>query len=145
MTQVSICRVAASEQAEAADTIERQLLQSLACKNTQSENAHIVLEARTSRGALAGGVVGAISYGWLLTKVLWVDAEHQRSGIGQKLMAEIETRARELGCHNAWLDTSDTDARAFYMRLGYEEFGMLANAPGEHPSGHQRWFMKKAL
>jgi hypothetical protein len=45
------------------------------------------------------------------------------------------------GCHNAWLDTFEFQARGFYESLGYECFGELP----DYPKGHARYFMKKAL
>ena len=41
------------------------------------------------------------------------------------------------GCHSAWLDTFR--AKAFYLALGYEPFGVLDN----YPVGQSRIFMKK--
>ena len=60
-------------------------------------------------------------------------------------MAAAELEGRELGCHGAWLDTSSMDARQFYLRHGYEDFGTLENRKGQFPAGHMRWFMKRDL
>jgi GNAT superfamily N-acetyltransferase len=65
--------------------------------------------------------------------------------IGTNLMAEAECLARSRGCHAAWLDTSSTDAERFYLRLGYESFGVLENTRGEQPQGHRRSFLSKRL
>jgi len=43
------------------------------------------------------------------------------------------------------LDTSNPTAKHFYSKLGYEVFGKLENLDEQFPSGHCRWFMKKAL
>jgi hypothetical protein len=42
---------------------------------------------------------------------------------------------------HAWLETYSFQARPFYERHGYTVFGVLDN----HPIGHQRYFMQKAL
>jgi hypothetical protein len=44
-------------------------------------------------------------------------------------MDRAEIRARERGCHSAWLDTFSFQARGFYEKLGYEEFGRLDCPP----------------
>ena len=125
--------------------IEDALLRSLRETLPQFENAAFVLSAKAPDGDLVGGLTAATSYGWLLIKTLWVADTHRRQGLGRALMERAEDKAKEIGCHGAWLDTSSPDAMRFYIRLGYETFGQLANAPGQHPDTHRRWFMKKAL
>ena len=61
-------------------------------------------------------------------------------GVGRELMDRAEVRARERGCHSAWLDTFSFQARGFYEKLGYEEFGQL-----DYPPDHHRHFMQKRL
>ena len=61
-------------------------------------------------------------------------------GIGRELIARAEARALERDCHAAWLDTFSFQARGFYEKLGYEEFGTL-----DYPPAHKRHFMKKRL
>jgi hypothetical protein len=53
--------------------------------------------------------------------------------------AEQEAVAR--GCHSAWLDTFEFQARGFYERIGYVCFGNLA----DYPVGFSRFFMRKSL
>jgi hypothetical protein len=55
-------------------------------------------------------------------------------------MAQAEARAVERGYHSAWLDTFSFQARGFYERLGYQQFGSLV-----YPPFHKRHFMKKLL
>ncbi len=134
-----------SAHADVSKEIEENLLASLAVLNTQSRNSTIVLSKRDSAGSLLAGVSGSTSYGWFLVKLLWVHGDLRGTGVGKTLMLEAEKRARILGCHGAWLDTSNREAREFYLRLGYSDFGVLSNAPGSEPVGHRRWFMKKSL
>ncbi|MFV2052382.1 GNAT family N-acetyltransferase [Aliiroseovarius sp. YM-037] len=91
---------------------------------------------------VAAWVSGSTAYGWLLIKVLWVAPQMRRQGLGRALVADAFRRARELGCHSAWLDTSDKDAKQFYVALGFEVFGSLRNQADQAPPGHQRWFLK---
>ncbi len=125
--------------------LERRLRQTLASINTQTENTSVVFAARDTMGNLVGGVCGATSYGWLLVKILWVGEAQRRTGIGTALLQEAEAKARQSGCHGAWLDTSNAEARAFYLRHGYREFGALENGPGQRPAAHKRWFLRKSL
>ena len=55
-------------------------------------------------------------------------------------MAQAEARAIARDCHSAWLDTFSFQARGFYEKLGYEEFGRL-----DYPPMHKRHFMRKLL
>lgn len=49
----------------------------------------------------------------------------RRRGIGRAVMAGLETRARELGFAEAWLDTATNqpESMAFYEALGYRDIG----------------------
>ena len=128
-----------------AGTIEAELLRSLRATLPQSDNQGFVLSARSERGELLGGLTASTSYGWLLVKNVWVAEAQRGKSLGRALMEKAETKARDLGCHGAWLDTSNPDAMLFYQRLGYETFGQLSNATGQTPETHRRWFMKKVL
>lgn len=128
-----------------ADLIESELLATLRASLTQSSNKRFVLSARNKRGDLVGGLTANTSYSWVLIKTLWVDDAFRQQGIGRNLVARMHAIAKEIGCHSAWLDTSSPDAMQFYGKLGYSEFGLLANKADQEPSTHRRWFMKKTL
>ena len=89
---------------------------------------------------IAAGLAGDTYCGWLFVKYLWVSDGLRGRGVGRELMARAETLARDRGCHSAWLDTFSFQARGFYEKLGYEEFGKL-----DYPPGHSRHFMRKSL
>ena len=125
--------------------LEERLLDALAENEPSSPLEPLHVAARQEDGTLAGAMVGAISYGWLHVGMLWVSEEHRGSGVGERLMRIAEREAVDRGCHGAWLDTSSARARAFYVRLGYDVFGMLENAGSEQPAGHRRHFMSKRL
>jgi len=86
------------------------------------------------------GLAGETYGGWLFIKYLWVHDDLRSLGFGRELMARAEERALERGCHSAWLDTFSFQARGFYEKLGYEEFGIL-----DYPPNHKRHFIKKPL
>ena len=89
---------------------------------------------------IVAGLSGETYCGWLVIKYLWVHDDLRGCGVGRELMAQAEARAVERGCHAAWLDTFSFQARGFYEKLGYEEFGTL-----DYPPIHKRYFMKKLL
>lgn len=125
-----------------AATLESELLSSLVNELPQAINTNFVLAAH-QHTKLLGGICATTSYGWLLIKVLWVNEEYRRSGIGATLVREAERRARSVDCHGAWLDTSRPSSVNFYEALGYSVFATLSNDELGDPSGHQRWFLKK--
>lgn len=125
--------------------IECELLRSLRSDLPQSENTSIVLMINNGSDRLVGGLSASTSYGWMLVKTLWIAECERGKGYGRALMRHAEKRARALGCHGAWLDTSNPTAQRFYAQLGYQRFGQLENADGQHPPSHRRWFMKKHL
>ncbi len=133
------------ERTDLAQEIDAALTRTLRQSQPQAINGSFVLAARKSDRTLVGGLTGTTSYGWLLVKTLWVSEEQRGSGIGRQLMQRAEEKARHVGCHGAWLDTSSPQAMAFYRRLGYEIFGQLENGADQHPAGHRRWFLRKAL
>jgi len=123
--------------------IESRLLTSLRSTQAQAANASLVLAAKDNAEQLVGGLTASSSYGWLLIKTLWVEENHRRCGLGRRLMAHADQFAHKNDCHGVWLDTSSVEARLFYQSLGFEEFGRLKNLPGQLPSGHHRWFLRK--
>jgi ribosomal protein S18 acetylase RimI-like enzyme len=72
-------------------------------------------------GAIVGSVMGGYDghRGW--ANYLAVDVPHWRSGLGRVLMAELESRLRELGCPKLNLQVREDNAAAiaFYARLGF--------------------------
>jgi len=128
-----------------AEALESRLLEALQKALVQSENTNFVISARSDQNVLIGGITASTSYGWMLIKVLWVDDLHRMKGVGRTLIEKAETKGRRIGCHAAWLETSNPDARRFYETLGYVVFGKLSNESGQFPDSHQRWFMKKNL
>ena len=91
-------------------------------------------------GRIAAGLAGETYCGWLFVKYLWVSDELHGRGVGRELMARAEVCAGERGCHSAWLDTFSFQARGFYEKLGYQEFGRL-----DYPPDHHRHFLRKRL
>ncbi len=106
-----------------------------------SAHRGLAIEVRGEDGDTVGGLWGATGFGWLFVHLLVVPETLRGQGLGRQLMAMAEDEARQRGCHGAWLDTFDFQARPFYERLGFVCFGELT----DYPKGHTRYFMQKAL
>jgi GNAT superfamily N-acetyltransferase len=87
--------------------------------------------------------INSILYCWncLYIDVLWVKEEFRQNQYGSTLLNEIEKIAKEKGCNLIHLDTFDFQAKDFYLKHGYEIFGVLDDCPSEH----KRYFMKKSM
>lgn len=125
--------------------IEAELLKTLRESSEQSVNTQFVLSIKDEHGKLTGGLTASTSYGWLLIKTLWVDKAYRNRGYGKQLMQQAHDKGREIGCHSAWLDTSNLPAQQFYQALGYSIFGELSNEAEQFPANHHRYFMSKTL
>jgi GNAT superfamily N-acetyltransferase len=95
----------------------------------------------TNEEIIAGILSKMYCWNCLYIDVLWVSEKHRNTGLGSKLLKEVENTAKEKGCHLSHLDTFDFQAKDFYLKQGYEIFGVL----NECPKGHKRYFMKKSL
>jgi ribosomal protein S18 acetylase RimI-like enzyme len=72
-------------------------------------------------GAIVGSVMGGYEghRGWV--NYLAVAPELRRAGLGRRLMAEVESRLRALGCPklNLQVRNDNAQALAFYERIGF--------------------------
>jgi GNAT superfamily N-acetyltransferase len=101
----------------------------------------LVIALRDADDAVVGGLWGATAYGWLFTQLLVVPEQARGQGLGSQLLSMAEAEAIKRGCHAAWLDTFEFQARAFYERIGYSCFATLP----DYPKGSSRYFMRKEL
>jgi GNAT superfamily N-acetyltransferase len=106
-----------------------------------SGNRPLVIELRGADGEIGGGLWGATAYGWLFTQLLVVPEQSRGQGLGRQLLLLAEAEAVKRGCHAAWLDTFEFQAKAFYERIGYSCFATLP----DYPKGSSRYFMRKEL
>ncbi|MGG7200531.1 GNAT family N-acetyltransferase [Clostridium butyricum] len=93
-----------------------------------------------------GDIIAGINskmYCWncLYIDVLWVKEEYRKEGLGSKILNKIEKVAKDKGCYLIQLDTFDFQAKDFYLKHGYDIFGIL----DECPQKHKRYFMKKFI
>lgn len=77
----------------------------------------------------------------LAIDVLFVHEDYRHKGLGSLLLKKVEDEAKSQGAKFANLFTFDFQAKDFYLKHGYEIFGVLDNCP----TGHQCFYMKKQL
>jgi len=92
-------------------------------------------------GTAEGGLWGRIAFGWLFVELLGLPDAARGQGWGRTLMERAEAIARAAGCVGIWLDTYDFQAPGFYEKLGFVQFGAIA----DYPPGHTRHFYQKRL
>ncbi|MBL8311359.1 MAG: GNAT family N-acetyltransferase [Burkholderiales bacterium] len=83
------------------------------------EVAPVACFARRNDGTVIGGAIGRRWGKCCEVQQLWVDESHRRQGIGVALMRAFESRAREHGCEDFFLETFSFQAPDFYRALGY--------------------------
>ncbi|APO47190.1 GNAT family N-acetyltransferase [Paenibacillus xylanexedens] len=100
-------------------------------KNIKNENGEII----------AG--INCVYYAWhcLLIDALWVNSDYRNNGLGTDLLNSIELSAKEFGIKLIHVDTFDFQAKDFYIKLGYEVFGVQNDCP----PGHKRYYLQKTI
>lgn len=125
--------------------LEAALLSDLRAGAAQAVNSHIDLALRDDSGDLIAGLSATTSYGWVHVNMIWVARDRRGAGHGRALMTAAMDQGRARGCHGVWLDTSSAQARAFYLELGFEDFGVLTNDATTDTPDHTRWFLRRSL
>lgn len=77
----------------------------------------------------------------LFVGVLFVDGNYRHKRLGSTLLKQVEDEAKAMGGKLAHLDTFDFQALDFYLKHGYEIFGVLEDCSKDH----KRYYLKKGL
>lgn len=94
------------------------------------------------RGNIVAGISICIYFNeCMFICVLFVDQQYRHKGLGSKLLAHAEQYAKSVGITLSHLDSFDFQAKDFYLKHGYEIFGILEDCP----KGHKRFYLKKRL
>lgn len=101
-----------------------------------------VIKKPNADGNVLAGINSKLN-GWkcLHIEILWVEEEFRRCGYGTVLLNEVERAAKNLGSSLIRLETYDFQAKDFYLKHGFEIFGVLDNCP----NGHKFYFLKKQI
>ncbi len=92
---------------------------------------------------IIAGISGCIDWGYIFhLELLFVDEKYRHQGLGTLLVGEIEHKAKANGAGLVQTDTFDFQAKDFYLKHGYEIFGVIDDSPRP---GHKRYYLKKDL
>ena len=100
-----------------------------------------VLIRSPDKTRVIGGLWGRTSFQWLSVKLLFVPEGLRGQHLGTRLLEHVEREAKARGCLGSWLETFSAEARRFYERRGYHQFGAIA----DYPPGNTRAFLSKRL
>lgn len=93
-------------------------------------------------GNIIAGIRGCFYFRkCLFISILFIDEDKRKQGLGSILLQTIESHAKSMNIRLIHLDTFDFQAKDFYIKHGYEVFGVLDDCP----QGHKRYYMKKML
>lgn len=111
-------------------------------KTQETDFVNIYKKIVNDEGEIIAGCLAKM-YCWnvIYVDILWIDDAYRKQGLGSKLLKEIERIAVEENCTLIHLDTFDFQAKDFYIKHGYEVFGVLEDCPKEHC----RYYLKKKL
>ncbi|MFD7708394.1 GNAT family N-acetyltransferase [Streptomyces sp. NPDC059785] len=114
-----------------------------ALRGTPGEREHpLQVWAFDEDGTWAGGLVGHTWANWLHVTYLWVDEPHRGRGLGGRLLARAERKARDdHGCRAARLETWDFQAPDFYRKQGYDVVCVIP----DYPPGITEYTLTKPL
>jgi GNAT superfamily N-acetyltransferase len=80
-------------------------------------------------GDTIGGLWAVDDCGWGFIDLLYVPAQLHGQGYGSRLLVAAEAIARQRGLVGIWTNTYDFQARGFYEKQGFVEFGSLESGP----------------
>lgn len=93
-------------------------------------------------GDIIAGIMGCFYLNeCLYIRILFINENKRKQGLGSILLKTIEQEAKSMNIRLIHLDTFDFQAKDFYIKHGYEVFGVLDDSP----KGHKRYYMKKVL
>jgi GNAT superfamily N-acetyltransferase len=96
---------------------------------------------RDDHGDLIAGLDGFTWGGYGMIEWLWVRDDHRHAQLGSRLVVAAEQEAAARECRVMRVNTHTFQAPDFYARLGYEQFGAVADTP----KGHGELFLVKRL
>lgn len=93
---------------------------------------------RARDGSLRGGLTGWTWGGVGVIDLLWIRADHRRTGLGSRMLAAAEDEARLRGCTHMLVSSHSFQAPDFYRRHGYAEYARTDDNPVGHADIHFR-------
>jgi len=91
-------------------------------------NFHI----KDEQGCIIAGINALTCWQMLHISELCVDDSYRGKNIGTDLLKKVESEAKAIGATVSHTDTFDWQAKDFYLKLGYEVFGVIEGCPEGH-------------
>jgi GNAT superfamily N-acetyltransferase len=91
---------------------------------------------------IVGGIFGSNYFlNVVHIDVLFVHEPYRNKRFGTRLIMHFEGECKKIGVTLIHTDTFDWQAKDFYIKNGYEVFGVLEDCP----KGHKRYYLKKDI
>lgn len=109
--------------------------------NSKMDYLPLNFHIKDNAGMLIAGINSFSCWQMLYLSEFWVKEDYRGQGLGTRLLNKVEMEAKNHGALIVQTDTFDWQAKDFYLKFGYEIFGVIDNCP----EGHQRFYLKKVL
>lgn len=106
----------------------------------QPKSRKYSIRVTDENGALVGGALIWIYWGWVDVSLLALQEAVRGRGLGRKLMAVIEDKARQENCTRLRTETFENEL-GFYQNMGYRIVGHLE----DYPEGYDYYWLRKDL
>lgn len=93
------------------------------------EKPPLAVWCKDDSGKITAGITGYVFGHWLEIHYFFVNSDLRGSGIGSKLLNQMEQSAKERGCRFSFLNTFSFQAKPFYEKNGYKEIFSIDNYP----------------
>lgn len=97
--------------------------------------------AKDYKGNVLGGIRANAFWNYCIIELLWLSENCRGLGVGSQLINAAESFAKEKGFEYMRTETLSFQAKPFYEKLGFKQFGELA----DYPKGHTTYCLVKAL
>lgn len=110
-----------------------------ATQKPETIDIHYVIK---ENDAIIAGICADV-YIWkiMYLELLFVDEAHRNKSLASYLLRRVEKEAKAMGVKLVHTDTYEFQAKDFYLKQGYEVFGVLDDCP----EGYKRYYLKKVL
>jgi GNAT superfamily N-acetyltransferase len=110
-----------------------------ATQKPEAVDLHYIIK---EKDVIIGGICADV-YTWkiMYIELLFIDEAHRNKSLASYLLQRVEKEAKAMGVKLVHTDTYEFQAKDFYLKHGYEIFGVLDDCP----EGYKRYYLKKVL
>jgi len=99
------------------------------CIGNKRDGIQVQLVARDRAGQFVGGLLGFTTMRNLILEQIWLHESYRGQGLGKRLLAEAEQVAIQNGCTACQTYALSFQSPGFFLKMGYEEFGVSDGFP----------------